>query len=431
MLKKLELHWQILIALGLAVSLGVFFDEQTVTAGVHLSQVLGFVGDLFLRDLNMLVLPLILASIITGVAGVGQGQGMGRLGFLTNTYYLLSSLLAIFIGLGLVVLIQPGFVAGKPAREIIGLSADVSQVVQQVEGRDAGDVVGIFLRIVPENVVADAVSGEMLGVIVFSILFGFFTTQITEGPRLTVFQFFQEVYEIMLKMTDVVFFFAPLGVFGLVGRVALSTGLEAVLPLLSFCLTVVLALAIHAVLVILGLLHLVARVDPRRHARLIAPALRTAFSTASSSGTLALTMERMLLGGVSKRVASFTLPSGATVNMDGTALFECVAAVFIAQAYGIQLSFVQLLLVVLLALLTSIGVVRSPVASLVAISLILTSMGLPLEGLGMILAVDRVLDMCRTSVNVLSDTVGAVIVAKLEWGTDLLQDPPSAGPSHA
>lgn len=431
MTKRLELHWQILIALFVAILIGVFFDESTSFAGLKLSQILGFVGDIFLRALKMLVLPLIMASIITGVAGIGNGQGVGRLGLRTAIYYSSTSLIAIFIGLTLVVLIQPGLINGEPARDVIGLSANVDEVLKKVEGRGAADVVAVFLRMVPENVLADAAAGEMLGVIVFSILFGFFTTKISEGPRLAVFQFFQGIYEVMLKMTDAVLLFAPLGVLGLVGRVALSTGAAAVLPLLSFFITVILALAIHAFFVIPGLLYFLGRVDPRRHFRVMAPALLMAFSTASSSGTLPLTMERVALGGVSNRVSSFTLPLGATVNMDGTALYECVAAVFIAQAYGVKLGFAQLTLVVIVALLTSIGVAGIPAASLVAISLILTSMGLPLEGLGLILAVDRILDMCRTSVNVLSDSAGAMIIARFEGEKCLLEQVTRPGSTNA
>lgn len=421
-MRKLELHWQILIALALAFALGGLFDANSRLAGVSVVAVLGFIGDFFLQALKMLVLPLIVASIISGVAGVGDHEGVGRLGLRTGIYYFLSSFVAILIGLTLVVLIQPGVVDGQPAKDLIGLSADVGQVVAKVEGRGAGDIVDVFLRMVPSNVLRDAAQGEMLGVIVFSILFGLFTSRISPEPRKVLVNFWQGVYEVMLKMTDAVLLLAPLGVLGLVGRVAITTGLDAVLPLLTFFATVVLALGIHAFGVVPLVLLLAARVSPKRHFQTMAPALLMAFSTASSSGTLPLTMERVALAGVSKRVSSFTLPLGATVNMDGTALYECVAAVFIAQAYGIELGFTQLLVVVLVALMTSIGVAGIPAASLVAISLILTSMGLPLEGLGLILAVDRVLDMCRTAVNVLGDSSAAVVIAKWEGEEGILSD---------
>lgn len=421
-MRKLELHWQILIALALAFGLGGVFDSNSQLAGVSVVAVLGFIGDFFLQALKMLVLPLIVASIISGVAGVGDHEGVGRLGLRTGIYYFLSSLVAILIGLSLVVVIQPGVVDGQPAKDLIGLSADVGQVVAKVEGRGAGDIVDVFLRMVPSNVLRDAAQGEMLGVIVFSILFGLFTSRISPEPRKVLVNFWQGVYEVMLKMTDAVLLLAPVGVLGLVGRVAITTGLDAVLPLLTFFATVLLALGIHAFGVVPLVLLFAARVSPRRHFKAMAPALLMAFSTASSSGTLPLTMERVALTGVSKRVSSFTLPLGATVNMDGTALYECVAAVFIAQAYGIELGFTQLLVVVLVALMTSIGVAGIPAASLVAISLILTSMGLPLEGLGLILAVDRVLDMCRTAVNVLGDSSAAVVIAKWEGEDGILEE---------
>lgn len=421
MSNRLQLHWQILIALVLAALLGAFFDERTEVFGVALVQVLGFLGDIFLRALKMLVLPLIMASIITGVAGVGQHAGLGRLGLRTGLFYLASSFAAIIVGLFMVTTIKPGIIDGRPAKDLVGLSADVSDVVARVEGRGAGDIVGVFLRMIPENVVGDAAAGEMLGVIVFSLIFGALMSKISSAPAETLRSFWQGVYEVMLKMTDLVLLFAPIGVFGLVGRVALTTGLSAILPLLSFVVTVLVALGIHAFFTIPLVLLLVARVDPRRHYRVMAPALLMAFSTASSSGTLPLTMERVKLAGVSDRVSSFTLPLGATVNMDGTALYECVAAIFIAQAYGVDLGAGQLFLVVLIALMTSIGVAGIPAASLVAISLILTSMGLPLEGLGLILAVDRVLDMCRTSVNVLGDSAAAVIIGRLEGETSILK----------
>jgi proton glutamate symport protein len=412
--RRLPLHLQILVALAISALLGVFFDDTTRVFGVSLANILGFLGDMFLRALKMLVIPLIASSIIVGVASSGGGNQMGKLGLQTAIYYLVTSLVAILIGLVLVVTIQPGTIDGQPVRELVGLSADVSEVTARVEGRGASDVVGVFRRMIPENVVAEAARGEMLGVIVFSLLFGFFATKIATGPHEVLINFWQGVYEVMLKMTDFVLLFAPIGVLGLVGKVALTTGASAIIPLLSFVMTVLVALSVHAFVFVPLVLLLIARVNPRTHFRLMAPALLMALSTASSSGTLPLTMERVRLLGVPQRVSSFTLPLGATVNMDGTALYECVAAVFIAQAYGVQLDFPQLLLVVVIALFTSVGVAGIPAASLVAISIILTSMGLPLEGLGLILAVDRVLDMCRTSVNVLGDSAAAVVVSHLQ-----------------
>ncbi len=422
-MRKLALHWQILIGLALAVVLGFFFDEDSVVLGVRPYDVLAFFGDLFLRALKMLVMPLIAASIISGIASVGDTEGFGRLGLKTALYYMASSLVAIVIGLLVVDSIQPGIIDGVPARDRIGLSAETAAVTEKVAGRGAGDLVEVFLRLVPSNVFADAAQNEMLGVIFFSLLFGYFMTRISAEPRRAITDFWQGVYEVMLKMTDFVLAFAPIGVFGLVGKIALSTGFAALRPLLSFVLCVVLALGLHTFLALPLVLRFLGRVNPKRHFLAMSDALLMAFSTASSSGTLPLTMERVQMAGVSRRVSSFTLPLGATVNMDGTALYECVAAVFIAQAYGLDLSFAQQFTVVLVALLTSIGVAGIPAASLVAITLILTTMGLPVEGVGLILAVDRVLDMCRTAVNVFSDSCAAVVIARTEGETEILTTP--------
>ncbi len=429
-MKKIALHWQILLSILLAATLGAFFDQESSLFGVKLVAVLSFIGDMFLRALKMLVMPLIVASIITGVTGVGEHSGIGRLGAKTAFYYVLSSFVAIVIGLIAVMVFEPGIVDGQPAKELIGLSADTGSVAAQVSGHSAGDLVSVFLRMVPENVLADAAKNELLGVIVFSILFGYFATKISAGPRRAIAEFWQAVYEVMLKMTDFVLAFAPIGVLGLVGKVALSTGISAILPLAMFFLTVMVALSLHSFVVIPLVLLSIAKVSPKQFFKFGAPAFLMAFSTASSAGTLPVTMEKMQALGVPRRITSFTLPLGATVNMDGTALYECVAAVFIAQAYGLELGFAELFLVVVVALMTSIGVAGIPAASLVAITLILTTMGLPIEGVGLILAVDRILDMCRTTVNVMSDACASTVIAAWEGEDVLPQTKPSGKPSE-
>jgi Na+/H+-dicarboxylate symporter len=265
----------------------------------------------------------------------------------------------------------------------------------------------------------------MLGLIFFSLLYGFFMTRITEDYAEAQYNFWQGVFEIMMKITDLIMKFAPLGVFALVAKVVADTGFEAFAPLALFFFSVVAALAIHFFVTLPLLLMFLGRVRPHRHYRAMSPALLTAFSTASSSATLPITMECVEKNaGVSNRTTSFVLPLGATVNMDGTALYECVAAMFIAQAYGIELGFGTQFTIVLIALLTSIGVAGIPAASLVAIAIILAAIGLPMEAIGLIIAVDRVLDMMRTSVNVFSDSCGAVIIAKSEGEEGILEDAP-------
>jgi Na+/H+-dicarboxylate symporter len=274
---------------------------------------------------------------------------------------------------------------------------------------------------VPPNIVKAAADGQMLGLIFFGLLFGYYMLRIEGEHKNTLINLWQAVLDTMMLITLFVMKFAPLGVFGLVANTVLNTGFDAFQPLLIFFFTVFAALAFHTFINLALILRFVARVNPIDHYKAMAPAMLTAFSTASSSGTLPVTMECVeKRAGVSNSTSSFVLPLGATVNMDGTALYECVAAMFIAQAYGLDLSFTTQFTIVLVALLTSIGVAGIPAASLVAITVILGVIGLPLEGIGMLLVTDRVLDMLRTSVNVFSDSVCAILIAKTEGEEGIL-----------
>ncbi|ADC61209.1 dicarboxylate/amino acid:cation symporter [Allochromatium vinosum] len=425
-LLKLKLHWQILIALVLAVLVGLIVGRETGLFGVSFYAIFDFVGQLFLNALKMLIVPLIVSSIIVGVSGLGGSEHLGRLGGKTLGYYAMTSLLAILVGLALANLIQPGVVEGDPA-EVFGFSAEAAALQERLGDRDAGDVVEVFLRMIPTNVIEAAAQGQMLGLIFFSLLYGFFLTRLNETQGGIQRRFFEGLFEIMMRITDLIMRFAPIGVFALVARTVADTGLEAFGPLALFFLTVTLALATHFLVVMPLLLYFLGGVDPRRHYAAMGAALVTAFSTASPSATLPITMDCVEKNaGVSNRTSSFVLPLGATVNMDGTALYECVAVLFIAQAYGLELSLGTQFLVVSLALLTSIGVAGIPAASLVAIAIILSAVGLPLEGIGLILAVDRVLDMMRTAVNVFSDSCGAVIIARSEGERNVLKLQPNS-----
>jgi Na+/H+-dicarboxylate symporter len=422
-LLQLKLHWQIVIALVLAVPAGLLAGRDAGLFGVSFHAVFDFVGTLFLNALKMLIVPLIVASIISGIAGIGSSSALGRLGGRTLLYYMTTSLLAILIGLLLVNLIAPGIINGEPAQQRLGLMAESPMLLPDVAGRDTGDVIDVFLRMVPVNIVAAAADGQMLGLIFFSLLYGYFMTRIGATYAEVQYNFWHGMFKVMMLITEWVISFAPIGVFALVARVIADTGFAAFAPLAWFFFTVLAALAVHFFIILPLLLRLVGRVNPLHHYQAMAPALLTAFSTASSSATLPLTLECVEKNAkVSNRTSSFVLPLGATVNMDGTALYECVAAMFIAQAYGLELSFGVQFTIVLVALLTSIGVAGIPAASLVAIAIILGSIGLPLEGIGLILAVDRVLDMCRTAVNVYSDSCGAVIIARLEGEEGVLQE---------
>lgn len=411
---RLALHWQIFIALILAVLVGVAADSSTTFFGLSLDSIFDFVGTLFLNALKMLIVPLIMSSIIVGMMEI-QPDTLGRLGYKTLIYYAASSLVAILIGLLAVNILQPGIADGEPVRELVGLSANADDVIERVEGKGTGDLADVFIRMIPPNIVSAAAEGKMLGLIFFSLLFGFFLSRVKGQPGETLKNFWNGLLDVMMQMTEWIMLFAPIGVFALVANVLMSSGLEAFKPLAVFFITVLVALAMHLLLVMPAVLKLIARVSPRAHFRAMMPALLTAFSTSSSSATLPITIDCVeKQAGVSNRVSGFTLPLGATVNMDGTALYECVAAMFIAQAYGLSLDLTTQFTIVLIALLTSIGVAGIPSASLVAITIILAAIGLPVEAIGMILVVDRVLDMCRTAVNVFSDSVAAVTIARLE-----------------
>lgn len=414
---KLALHWQILIALALAVLMGTLSGTDGSIGSVTWLAIYTFIGTLFLNALKMIVVPLVMAAIITGIGTLGSQGGFGRMGLKTLSYYVATSFIAIMIGLVMVNWIEPGVSdQGAPVLE------QNSQVAAAVAGKSTGDVVEVFLRMIPTNIVDAAAEGQMLGIIFFSLLFGYFMTKINSPYKESLSNLWQGIFDVMMLMTEWVMKFAPLGVFGLVAASVAKTGFDQFGNLALFFLTVTLALGIHFLVVMPLLLKYVGKVqNPWLHYQAMAPALLTAFSTSSSSSTLPITIRSLEeRAGVSNRVSSFVLPLGATVNMDGTALYECVAAIFIAQLFGVQLDFATQLLIVVIALTTSIGVAGIPSASLVAISIILVAVGLPAEAIGLLLVVDRFLDMMRTTVNVFSDSVGAIIIAKSEGETSVL-----------
>lgn len=413
----MALHWQILIALVAAAVMGTITGTEGTIFGIHWLAIYTFIGTLFLNALKMIVVPLVVSAIITGIANIGKDGGFGRLGMKTLSYYLFTSLIAIIIGLTLVNLIQPG--AGSGEAPVMQTS---DSVMSAVEGKSTSDVVEVFLRMIPTNVVDAAAQGQMLGLIFFSLLFGFFLTQIKGRGQEVLMSFWQGVFDVMMLITQLIMKFAPIGVFGLVAASVAKTGFEQFDNLALFFLTVVLALGIHFAVVMPLILRFIGGVqNPWLHYQAMLPALLTAFSTSSSSSTLPVTINALEHRvGVSNRVSSFVLPLGATVNMDGTALYECVAAIFIAQLFGVPLDLGTQLLIVLIALTTSIGVAGIPSASLVAISIILGAVGLPAEAIGLLLVVDRLLDMMRTTVNIFSDSVGAVVIAKSEGESHVL-----------
>ena len=464
-MKKIQLHWQILIGLTLAIIYGILFptsyqiqenslkvltrekvessviEQLTDLYGVNHDtrknfsvaavevlgeekfeqyetilyeaayynkavKAVGWMGVIFLRALKMIIIPLILSSLISGVTNIGTGENLGRLGLKTISYYLLTSTFAIITGLFLVNIIKPG----------IGADLNFSQNVEGLveSQRSLGQT---LIEIVPTNIFQSFNNNAMLSIIFFAIIFGFFITRISEPHRKFLTEAFNAVFEVMMQITLFVIKFTPLGVFGIVAKVVADqddlANLGARMGL--YMGTVIMALLIHFLLTLPLLVKLIGKARPFKHLVNMSAPLLTAFSTSSSGATLPLTLKAVEQNsGVSNKISSFTLPLGATINMDGTALYECVAAIFIAQAYGIDLSLIEQFIIILTALLASIGAAGIPMAGLVMITVVLTAVGLPLEGVGLILAVDRILDMFRTTTNVWSDSCGAVIIAKSE-----------------
>lgn len=379
------------------------------------------VADLFLRLLKMLIVPIILTSIVTGVASLGGGEEFRRLGLKTLAYYATTSFLAAVTGLLYVNLLRPG----RGASLGLGPSAAFGEITQTSFG-------DILLRVVPENVFAAFGDNiNMLQVIFFALLFGFFILQVKPPERELLTRFFQAAFDVMMKVAQFVLALIPYGVFALLARVVGTTGFGVFKPLGLFMVTVTLALLTHLLLTLPTILRIVARTSPVGWFRAMSPVMVTAFSTSSSSMTLPVSLEAVeQRGKISNKIVSFVQPLGATINMDGTALYEGIGVIFLAQYYagtsGFQLTLGTQVFVLAMGLLASVGAAGIPSAGLILMVTILSSLQLPVEGAALLLAIDRPLDMLRTMTNVFSDTVGSAVVARTE-GEVPLATAPAAG----
>ena len=402
-----QLHWQVLVAMGLGALTGTIF-------GVPAADQVGWIGDLFMKLLRMIIVPLVLTSIISGVASVGGGRDLGRLFGKTLGYYALSSLLAALTGLLFVNLIRPGrdaTMAPTGAEQLPELATPSSPVE-------------LILDIVPENVFQAAAAADMLAIIFFCIVFGASIAALPQKTRDPVIQLFDALFHVMMRLTSGIIKFLPIGVFALITRMVGTTGFDAFRSFALYALTIGSGLTFHLLVSLPMLLILLGRISPRIHFANMREPLLIAFSTSSSGATLPVTIRAVEEKvGTSNKVASFVLPMGATVNMDGTAVFECAGALFIAQMLGFDLTLVQQGVVVLTALLASVGAAAVPSAGLVVIFVVLEAIGLRGPDVnvivGSMLAIDRPLDMFRTAVNVFSDSCGAAIVARSEGETDV------------
>ncbi len=392
---KLKIHTQILIAIALAIIVGVLLGEKASHVKI--------VGDLFIRLLKAIIIPLILASMVAGIVSLGDARKLGRIGAKTFIYYMATTTLAVGVGLILVNVIHPG----------TGVNLGAEQTTEVASG-EVPSILSILKDIVPANLFDAMAKDKVLSVIFFALLLGVAISSVGETgkPLITLFEGFNAV---MMKITGWIMRLAPFGVFALMAHTIGTMGLAVIKPLITYMATVVLGLAIHACVTLPLLLIVFGKYSPVKFIKDVFSAVATAFSTASSAATLPITMDCVQENsGVSNKISSFVLPLGATINMDGTALYEAVAAMFIAQAYGVDLALGQQLIIMLTATLASIGAAAIPGAGLITMVIVLKAVNLPLEGIGMILAVDRLLDMLRTAVNVWGDACGTIVVSNLE-----------------
>jgi Na+/H+-dicarboxylate symporter len=405
-----QLHYQILIAMIVGIACGLLGGESA-------ARWLGWMGTIFVRLLRMVIVPLILTSIISGVSAVGGGRALGRLGARTFAWYISTSFFAILVGLVLVNLIRPGVGAD--------LGSAASAELPAIE--TPSNLAEIFVRMIPTNPIAAMASGDMLATIFFALLVGIAMTRLPQERSQRLRGWVEDLFEMMMVLTAGVIRLAPFGVLGLMTRAVAVSGLGAFGALGMYALTILAGLFLHIFVTLPLLIRVVGGMNPITHYRNMGEALLMAFSTSSSSATLPVTMrcvEKKV--GASNRVTSFVLPMGATVNMDGTALYECVGVIFISQVLGFELSFLAQATIVVTALLASIGAAGIPSAGLVMIFVVTESVGLTGPDVALIvgamLAIDRPLDMLRTVTNVLSDASGAAVIARREGESAVNQE---------
>jgi Na+/H+-dicarboxylate symporter len=398
MYKKIPLWGKILIGLLLGVVVGIIFKENALY--------LKPIGTIFINSVKMLIVPLVFSSLIVGVTSVEDIGTMGRIGLKTIVIYAVTTAFAVIIGIGLSYITNPGAGISLTAPEAVSVAKPNS-------------LIDTLVNVVPSNPVAALASGEILQIIVFAIFLGI-SINLTGKKAEPVKNFFIALAEVMYKLTAIIMEFAPYGVLALIACVVGEYGIDFLLPLLKIIIVVYAACVIHTILVICGGIALVGKLNPKRFLKGFLDAILVAFSASSSSAALPVslrcTQENL---GVSKGISSFVLPLGCTINMNGTAIYSGACALFVAQIYGIDLTFSNYITIIMTSVLAAIGTAGVPGAGLVMLSLVIASTGMPMEGLAIIAGVDRILDMARSCVNVVGDGMATILVAKSEKELDL------------
>ena len=400
--KKISLGNWILIGMILGLFFGLFLNfhvhDHFIKNIVFMDNVFYLGGNAFIRLMKMLVVPLVFCSIVVGVASISDIRKIGSIGGMTIIIYLITTALAVTIALSIGILIKPG------------LGLDMAAAAQTANVTLNQTMTDTILNIIPENPLNALANGDMLPVIIFGVLIGFILAKLREETQV-VNKFFEESNKIMMSMTGIVMKFTPIGVFCLMAKTFGSLGFEGIMPLAKYVGCVLIGLAIQAFVVYPALLVVFTRLNPVRFFRKFMSVMFFAFSSSTSNATIPLNMNKLEDMGVSRDVSSFTIPLGATINMDGTAIMQGVAVMFAAQAYGIDLGFSALLTVIFTAVMASIGTAGVPSVGLVTLTMVFNSVGLPVQAIGVIFGIDHILDMFRTAVNVTGDAICTVIVS--------------------
>ena len=409
--KKLGLTTQVFIGLFAGLILGIFLcyvvPDSHIKTDIIVEGILYVIGQGFIRLMKMLVVPLVFCSIVCGSMSIGDTKKLGAVGVRTLIFYLTTTALAVTVALSVGNLLNPG----------IGLDmSKIKSSADAVETMESTSLISTILNIIPDNPINSLASGNMLQIIVFALIVGLILAKIGDRAE-TVANFISQFNDIMMEMTMMVMAIAPVGVFCLVARTFANIGFSALVPLAKYMIAVLLALALQCLGVYQILLKIFTGLNPIRFLKKFFPVMAFAFSTATSNATIPLSIDT--LDKVSKKISSFTIPLGATINMDGTSIMQGVAVVFAAQAFGIHLDMMDYITVIGTATLASIGTAGVPSVGLVTLTMVFNSVGLPVEAIGLIMGIDRILDMVRTAVNITGDAVCTTIVAKQNNALDL------------
>lgn len=411
----------VIFALLLAAIAGYLAGPTAGIFGVPFVDIFGLVGELFLNGLSLVVVPLVASSIILGAARMGGDATMGYLGIKTIVSFILTTTLAVLVGYAVVTSMAPGIDGGHPSTYLTtgtdtgALETKVQNLEQLSEGGGFEKFKELLLKMVPSNILAAASQSQMMGLILFCLMFGYFSMKIEGEPSRIMLGFWKALFQTMMKMTEFFMKALPIGVFALVAKVVATSGSEAFSAIAWFFASVLLALGIYVALVLPLLLKYIAKVSPLAHVKAMFPALLTAFSTSSSAASLPVVIDCMeKRAGVSNHICSFTLPLGTAMSLSGSALYVCMVVFFVSQVYGVILPLSSQILVIFMSVITSFGAAGIPSACLISIVVILQTVGLPIEGIGFVLAVERILDMFRTAANAFGNSCCAVLVAKSE-----------------